>query len=189
MEFHNDFKAFVALSFIINITCLILPNFASTLNTVRFYQITLIFLAPMAIIGGATIFKFLYIPISRINNKNDKNIIKALSVFLVIYFLLNAGFIYEVAKDSPTSLSLSQEAQIKSKNLNDKMLFYTTFYPEQDILGVEWISINRNRNSLVYADLWHKKLVFNSYGMMLNDGNILTNTTNPENNSFIYLFG
>lgn len=184
LKFTDEFKSFAIINFMINLASIAISYFASSINTTRLYQISLFFLAPIGIIGGITIYKMITGRISWINGKkNNKNALKALSVFLMIYFLFNVGFIYEVANNQPTSVSLSQEG----KNLNDTMLFYTTFYPEQDILGVEWISKNRNQKSIIFADLWHKTLVFSSYGMMHNDGYILTNTTKILNSSYIYL--
>lgn len=112
--------------------------------------------------------------------------LKVLSVFFVIFFLFNTGFVQEIAKDHSTSNSLSPGWVKKYGDATDKNSFYAMYYPEQDIFGVKWISQNRDNELKIYADLARTTLVFNSYGMMPHEY-VLTNTTKVREGSYIYL--
>ena len=90
--------------FFINIASIVVPFFASSLNTSRLYHITLIFLAPFAIIGGIALYEAAKERIHAIQTVPFmKTAYQALSVFFVVFFLFNSGLIYQVVNDSPTS--------------------------------------------------------------------------------------
>jgi uncharacterized membrane protein len=145
------------------------------------------FLAPFCVIGGITVFRVLsgIVKVSW-TNKSVKSSLKVLSVFLVIFLLFNSGFVYEVAKDHPGSISLSQESVKEYGDAGSKNSLYAGYFPEQDIFGIKYLSKNRNNNSKIYADRSHATLPFVSYGMMLHEY-ILTNTTKVQKDSYIYL--
>jgi len=187
MKFEKEYKAFSFVNFGMSLADIAVPYFGGALNTARLYQITLIFLAPFCVIGGIII---LWI-VSKIvgilwTEQHVRSSLKVLSVFFAVFLLFNSGFIYELAKDSPGSISLSQESIKKYGNVLDKVRLYKAYFPEQDIFGVKWISRNRNNESKIYADFAHKILPFTSYGMIPNEY-VLTNTTIIKKNSYIYL--
>ena len=105
----------------------------------------------------------------------------------MIFFLFNTGFVYEVAKDYPGSISISQNWIKNCKYEGMITAFYADCFQEQDIFGVKWISKNRDDELRVYADITHYKKPFVSYGMMLDDRYILTNVTEVREGSYIYL--
>ena len=139
MKFERWYSAFSLVFFAICLGGIALPYFASSLNTARLYHITLIFLAPFCVIGGITVFKVL----SRIvkaswTNKSVRSSLKVLSVFLVMTLLFNSGFVYEVAKDNPGSISLN--STIDYPRFND-----------QEISGAKWLNDVKSSNP-IYAD-------------------------------------
>lgn len=187
MKFEREYNAFSLVNFVICFGGIAVPYFASSLNTTRLYHVTLIFLAPFCVIGGITVFKAL----SRIvkapwTNERARSSLKVLSVFFTIFLLFNSGFVYEVAKDHPGSISLSQESIKEYGDAEGKNAFYAAYYLDGDIAGVKWISKNRDNKSKVYADYTRKRLVFTSYGMMP-DEPVLTNTTKVKEGSYIFL--
>ena len=141
MKFEKEYTAFAVVNFVICFGGIALPYFASALNTPRLYHITLIFLAPFCVIGSITVFKI----ISRMakaswTDQRVRSSLEVLSIFLVIFSLFNSGWVYEVAKDNPTSTSLN--STIDSPCFND-----------QEILGAKWLHGVKG-DKLVYADAY-----------------------------------
>jgi len=186
LKFERGYAAFSMVNLAILFAGVSVPFFSGALHMNRLYHIALIFLAPFCVIGGITVLRML----SRIvkvswTNKSVRTSLRVLSVYFVIFMLYQIGFVYEVAEGHSGSISLSQEWIKEYGDTRDKAGLYAAYYPDQDIFGVKWISKNRNKESKIYADTWHKKLVFR-YAMMPHEY-ILTNTTQVRESSYIYL--
>ena len=181
------YATFAVIAFAICFASIAVPFFASALNTTRIYQITLIFLAPFFVIGSITFFKVMSNVVSMPwTDSHVERSLKILSVFLTIFLLFNTQFIIQIAKDHPSSISLSQGWIKESGNARDRNSFYGEYHPEQDIFGVKWLSKNRNNELRLYADLAHVTHSFISYGMMPYQY-ILTNTTIVIKDSYVYM--
>jgi uncharacterized membrane protein len=187
MKFEREYEVFCLLNFVICFAAIAVPYFASAFNTTRLYHITLIFLAPFCVIGGIAFFKAL----SRANraswtDQRMRSLLKVLSVFLVIFLLFNSGWVYEVAKDHPTSISLSQESIKEYGDAEGKVAFYNSDTQEQDVFGAWWLSKKNDNTSAIYTDgRGHYKVVI-SYGMLYGRVRRLSTTTNPKK-GYIYL--
>lgn len=184
IRFYEEYIAFSVLCFSVLVVSILTSSVG--FNPHRLFHIVSIVLSVFCVIGGTMVFEMLakVVKMPWIN-KMGSNSLKVLSVFFVIFFLLNTGFIQEIIKDTPRSIALSQEFY-KRSDANDINAFYSTCYPDQDIFSIGWISRNRNKNLEIYADLSHKTLPFISYGMMP-DVCVLTNTTTVEDDAYIYL--
>ena len=139
-KFEKEYAAFSVICFGILLGCLTVPYFASALNTTRIYQITLFFLAPFCVIGGISIFEILNKKIKAKMSWASKNALKVLSVLFAIFLLFNSGWVYEVAKDHPQSVSLS--------NYMDHMVSN-----EREAIGAQWLSRFTDAESIIYGDL------------------------------------
>lgn len=170
VRFNEEYAAFSLMKFLLLIACLILPYFASSLNTTRFYQISLIFLAPFCIIGVYTAFQY----VSNLFQikYNIKTITTTLSVFLAIFLLFNTGFVYEIAKDNPTSFFLNTELD-------------GPYFNQQEVRGAEWLFQNRNKKLVVYADGYRSQLCKSiaNYEKITTDKNLL----HDFSRTYIYL--
>lgn len=188
MKFEKEYLAFSFGNLMILLASIAIPYFASSLNTTRLYQITLIFLAPYGIIGGITIFNVISKVVSMGHaNDFDRNSMKILSIFFILYFLFNSGFVYELTKDNPESISLSQETIRNNANVAGKVKFYTSFIPEQDYYGAIWMSKYRNYRSEVYNDVSRRNNLLLSYGDQGVYSMISSNPNRISRNSYIYL--
>ncbi len=138
-----EYLAFALVFFSINVAGIVVPSFASALNTSRLYHITLILLAPFAIIGGIALYETLVGGIRASWGALSMQIgYQALSVFFVVFFLFNTGFIYQIADDSPTSVAL--------ETTQDKPVFNN-----REVAGAEWlISAGNERPIYVDATRW-----------------------------------
>ena len=121
----NEFLIFGFVSLIILILGILLPFFASSLNTSRLYEISLFFLAPFCVIG----FIFLFNIMNKIfkTHWTDKTALKLMSIFLIIFLLFNTGLLYHIFNDGPTSLSLDNLPSFPEFN-------------DQEVQGVKWLT-------------------------------------------------
>lgn len=101
---------------------IVLPYFASALNTTRLYQMSLILLAPFGIIGGLAL-------TSRLRSLSDTHnySLRVVGIFLGTFLLFNCGWVYEIAQDEPTSFALNNS-------------FDSPVFSEQEILGSLWLT-------------------------------------------------
>lgn len=130
-KFYEEYVSFSITNFAILIACVAVPFFSGALNMSRMYHITLLFLAPFCILGGKTIFELA----SKALNFTSHGFIKTMSIFLIVFFLFNSGFIYEITGDPhPTSISLNSTGY--------KAMTFT----EQDVIGFTWLSDNIDKH-------------------------------------------
>ena len=129
---------------------IVLPNFASSLNVSRLYQITLVLLAPFCVIGGMAIFSGF-----RSLFGSPARSLQVISLFFGIFLLFNCGWIYEVCQDEQTSFALSTDVD------------YPCF-SGLEIKGVEWLS-NFRVNHEIYADTYRCLLILRISGRVVQD--------------------
>lgn len=136
-----DYITFIFASFLICLSGVILPYFASALNTARLFHICLITLSLPCVLGGIITLKLLA---SSFNLKivNDNALLKGFSLFLAIMLLMNSGWAYELLDDQPNSIALNI-------SLTDPVDF--PIFNEREVLGAKWL-IHTPQESLVYAD-------------------------------------
>ncbi|MCK9297359.1 MAG: DUF2206 domain-containing protein [Methanoculleus sp.] len=166
-----DYLAVSLVFLLINIAGIIVPFFASSLNTSRLYHITLILLAPFAIIGGITLYEAIVEKIHAIQALPFmKTAYQALSVFFVVFFLFNSGVVYQIVNDSPTSMAL--------ETTGDKPVFNG-----KEVQGARWLfSEGSERPTYVDGTRWWLLLGFNpGYQRYLP-----TNPSLVEPNSYLY---
>ncbi len=182
----------VIFSFINILICgaaMVLPYFASSLNTSRLYHITLIVLSPLAIIGGLELMKMLISPLKRLKiNVGAGHAIGIMAIVIVVYLFFNVGLIFNLTNDHPMSLSLSK-SQINSFSLNDRAGLYdplNTF--EQDYYAAGWLADNKLAGKLVYSD-YIAHYPISSYGdtSYMDERHLDVNVSNVRKDSYVYL--
>jgi uncharacterized membrane protein len=129
MKVKREFYVMAFVNLVVLIVALVLPNFASALNTTRLYQIALIFLAPFLVLGWIAIFRFLGSLVRRDRPGTVALAIELLSIFLVIYLIFNTGMIFQIARDVPMSYSLD--------SLGANLTY--TIYNNLEVSGAEWM--------------------------------------------------
>jgi len=174
----EEFTAFAIVCFAIFLACIFIPHFTG-MNVRRMFHILLFLLAPFCVIGGIMFLRKLAMVIrARWTVKSETVSIKILSLFLILFMLFNIGFVFEIAKDQPYSISISQESMKDGgKQLINRL--YDSHFTEEDILGVRWLSKHKEGGK-IFADIPRLTLLFTSYGMMPFDGQLLMPPTeNP----------
>jgi len=125
------------------ISGIVLPYFASALNTTRLYQISLILLAPFCVVGGVAL-------LSRLKGflAVGDHSLHVIALFLGIFLLFNSGWVYEICLDEPTSIALNNS-------------FDSSVFSEQEVLGSLWITDAKD-SRLVAADT-HRRLLLSGF--------------------------
>lgn len=186
-KFKKEFILFSLIFLIICFLAIALPYVSSFISTTRIYHITLYFLAPFFTIGGTVFFgKLARLAPASWKINIDKSVLMIISILLAIFLLFNSGFVYEIVKDHPGSIALSQASVAASGNANDINNFYASLYQDTDVTSADWLSNNRNVSAEVYSDYARKTLILKSYGM-IPDAHEFINLTCIGDNSYVYL--
>ena len=193
LKFTRLYKVFSLLNIFVLFFCILIPFFASSINTTRLYHLSLIMLSPFFVIGSIIILNIIRHKIKLFTSKlkfiNLSNL-QIISIFLIIFFLFNTGTLYELAQDRPTSNSLSQEWVNSNGNPQEKINFYSGYVPEQNVYSFKWLFNHNSANTIsiftgytniyslwAYTSLPYKNVVINP---------LLTNET-QYNKGYIYL--
>ncbi|KUG19751.1 MAG: DUF2206 domain-containing protein [Methanomicrobiaceae archaeon] len=177
-KIRGEFFAFALVALLLAIAGIAVPYVASSLNTSRLYQITLIFLSLFCAVGGLAIFRaatpaFLKPAAGDLPTTGTK----AVAVILAAVLLFNSGWVYECARDNPLSIALSQESIMNHQDEVGKNLFYGLYVPEYDVRSAAWLSATRDPDLMIYADRTRKDNVLNSYGSIDRQPPLLTNSS------------
>lgn len=186
-NFNNDYLSFSTIFLAVLISSLFTSS--TGMNIHRLFHIASITLSPFVVIGYMTLVDFLKKSFEKISINchfsNPKFLLNMFSIILILYLLLNTGFIQELIKEEPKSLALSQTRMQDNEKINN---FYATFTNEFDVQGVTWITNYRNKTLNLYSDLSTKRLIFQSYGGMVPDTCVLKPINNNiKGNPYIYL--
>jgi uncharacterized membrane protein len=176
LGFNIEYKVIATLNMAIIAMNILLPKIADTFLMERFYQTTLIILAPLAILGGKVIFELILKP-------HRQKLVGALLAIVVFipFFFFQTGFVYEVAK--------VQNYSFLSMYRWNALDIYGSVVDAQEVGSAQWLSEHVNvTNVSIYSDSVSKYGVLTGYGMMERGRVfILSNTTSPTSNDFIYL--
>lgn len=180
---NQTFEKLISINLAIVLACIVLPNFSSALQITRFYQIAILPLAPLCIIGGKATIVLLI-------KKNGKAFYASLLLvlFLIPFFLFQSGFIYAIAGVKNWSIPLDiNNCEFENPELYSRIVY------EQEVIAAQWLSQKTSTNSqtfkhFIYADALYYDHVLTSYGMFIPENmRILNNITLPEEGSYIYL--
>lgn len=152
-QFNADYMKMAFLGFLLLVACILIPFFANILNTSRFYHITLIFLAPISVIGGITFFKFI-ISKFKLSGENRKSV-QLLSIFIVVFLLFNSGLIYALANDNSSSIALNPTYDTANYNQMEEISASWL-----DNYGLVFTSVKTNKeNGIVISDDYRRPLL------------------------------
>ncbi|MGB9980295.1 DUF2206 domain-containing protein [Methanobacterium sp.] len=176
-KFDIKFIIFSFFNILICIGAIVLPYFAGSFNTSRLYFLSLIFLAPFCILGSIIVFGFFNNIIKVLKDKKHENSLKIISIFLVIFFLFNTGFIVEFTNDYPSSFAFSEDA-------------YSNFFEQDsDLASAQWMGMF-NDSTQKYG-MYFSRLSLISYGQSSPSDVILlyhwTDIRTIKPNSYIYV--
>jgi len=138
IQLEKEYFLFACCNLFILLCSIALPNFSKSLDTTRIIHISLIFIAPFAIIGFLIILEKVSLLLNLIKKFTFKPY-KIISIFFVIFLLLNVGIVHEIFKEpyKPTMVY---------KTVNDPPIFN-----EIELTSAKW-AFKYTNNSHVYGD-------------------------------------
>lgn len=178
----------LSLSFLIMLVATLLP-IGGGFDTSRIFHITLILLAPFSVIG-------LKVILGRFGNQIASKHLILFAGLLIVFFLLNSGFIAEfIPNDYSPNAYVNKEKIIASDNIQAKYLLYRYYVPSQDVQASEWIKEYGETAWRVYCDrLSWRILTASKYGQLpeeikkrLPKGVILRENTQIKEDSYVFL--
>jgi uncharacterized membrane protein len=202
-KINSEFGLMASLNVVLLISTIVVPQFSGLLELGRLYQVVLMFLSPLFVIGAEAIFESLQRIVRQKHhfklNVEKQRITVALVLTLIIlvaFFLFQTGVVYEVSNDPvPSSFSLSYY-----KMQSRPMLIH-----ECDVFSTQWLSkygdvthISTNADTVSYSHVLVSYGTINDYMIFLLSSNDSENYQNPgltshvmistlANTSYIYL--
>jgi uncharacterized membrane protein len=160
----KEYAALAVGSFVLLLAVFAVPGVAAQLNTSRFFQLALIFLAPFAALGGLAIIRASSSAMRVPYKANyEKSFLKAFSIFLAIFLMFTTGFVYAIAEKSD-STAIPLNAAFDAPRFNN-----------MEVAGAAWLSNEKTNATPVYADVYR--------GLLLDDFFFPTVNIFPANNS------
>lgn len=159
-----EYMAFVIGSFFVLVGIYGLSTYGWGLGTVRVLGITLLFMAPLFVIGCGTIGKW----VIRIKSISEGRIFLVSTLILLIpYYIFNSGMVFEIAKmkpvgfiDVPYSISMSYH-RVDIASVFDK----------QDVEAMDWMKGQFFKDKqIIYADTHGANLMVQRIGMNVEVG-------------------
>ena len=123
------------------------------MNPYRLYHLAFFTLAPFSIVGFLYLFHFIR---NFKINIDYKNTLRILTIFLLIFLLLNTKFLNEVVKQPSYSRYLSKSTilSLEYSNINETGKFYGGIITTYDVFGSKWLSIYGSPTYPIYAGSW-----------------------------------
>jgi uncharacterized membrane protein len=125
----------------------------------------------------------------KINSRFDFAVL-FIVLIMIVYFLYNTGFIFELTnEDGRSSISLSLNYLKHTSDIGTKSALYSSYYTPQDVFSAEWLHSHLTSATLIYCDRYSTSLALSAYGTydLPNKEIYLLNGTSPQQNSCIYL--
>jgi uncharacterized membrane protein len=180
-----DFEYFVpcSIAMLILAMCIVLPDFANSLNMTRFFHVSLFFIAPLFAIGCVELFRFAT-NLFGFAAKRKTQIYSFVFILLILgsYFLFQTSFVYQATGSESWSLPLSRY------RLGSALYTEFEYATEPQAISAEWLAHNTDSSKLlVYADQTVSPNLVSYGGIYISHVFLLTNYTAPQLGQFVYL--
>lgn len=147
-KFEREYIAFAELNMGLCFAGVSVPFFASALNMTRLYQITLIFLAPICVIGGIAVMQGI-IKLFGISwtDRHMAISVKILSIYFAIFLAYQSGTVFGLADGFYGNPLLVYNSTIDFPRFNDR-----------EVSGAMWWLRNTNANKTIFVDSYRGQL-------------------------------
>ena len=157
------YLVFLCLSGIILSLVIFYPGFSPLFNATRFYNLILLFMAPLAIVGGKLILR-------------DYRVL-TIGV-LIPYFLFTSGAIFELTKvEDLTTITVPYSHALSADRIDT-----TGIFTDNDIEARDWVKANDKFP--IYGDMWGSSALFEVQSNLGTGVNMLL----PEGSWYVHVF-
>ncbi|MCJ7632028.1 DUF2206 domain-containing protein [Candidatus Bathyarchaeota archaeon] len=174
----RNFVILCLINSILLAACILIPQFAVSLQMSRFYHILLITLSPLLVLG----LEFLLGSMPKIRMKPSAVLFVSI-IIIVPYFLGQTHFLYEVVQGDSWSIPLSKY------RMGPRLYAQFGYDGESEVFGAEYLlARSQDVNRIVYSELSVYYTLL-SYGIISPEKiNIVTNATTIASNGIV-VFG
>ena len=180
-QFDSTFFGIIFANLVLLISVVVVPRFSGMLELGRLYEIILMFLSPLFVLGTVAIFMafsrfslriWKKAPNVGIEQKKKSYFFLLTLIILIPFFLFQTGLVYEVTGDPvPSSITLSK----------NKMEYSYGLIHERDVFSAAWISRYGDVGSKwTFTDRASLDLVLNSYSTIDRSMLILLSNTTEK---------
>ena len=205
-QFDSTFLAIIFANLVLLISAVVVPRFSGLLELGRLYEIILMFLSPLFVLGTVAIFTAISrfgfrilkkAPNIGIEQKKKSYFFILTLIILIPFFLFQTGLVYEVTGDPvPSSITLSKNKMEDSYGLiHERDVFSAAWISRYGDVGSKWTFTDRASLDLVlnsYSKIDRSMLVLlsNSIGKFIAEGTYIReeNTFSLDSNvTYVYL--
>lgn len=178
LKFDAEFMALVVFNFVILAMTIAVPMVASSFRQERFYEIAVLFLSPMAILGVKAV--------SEIGQKlwRRSSFLGLALIILIVFFIFQSELIYAITGD----VTWTVEKSMYNPNI---FSLSNQFVWQGEVVGGQWIThyVAVGEKSMVFSDVYSDSHVFTAF-CSLDKGSIQIlskKTPNVQSGSSIFL--
>jgi uncharacterized membrane protein len=177
LKFDTDFMAIIVFNFVILVMTIVVPMLALSFTEQRFFEVTVLFLSPMAILGIKAV--------SDIGQRlwRKSSFLGLALIFLVVLFMFQSEFVYAVTGDMTWTVEMSMYN-------SNRLSLSSVFVWQGEVVGGQWITqyMTINEKSKVYSDLVSDSNVLTAFCSLDRDSvNSSLSSLNLPSGSLIYL--
>lgn len=187
---NREFVFFAGGNFALCLFSAVAPYLASSLNTTRLYQTTLIILSPFFIFGLYFLSKmFIRILNFRFTqfHFSKKTSLKIAAFILPIFLLFNTGFMYSISNEG--SSIINPTWAINQGTSKDRAVLYNSYVPIDEIASAIWIKQNNVNASALFSDYRARNNAINAFATFSRGETqlLFQNLEKINGSSYIYL--
>ena len=178
LKFDTEFMVIIVFNFFILAMTVVVPLLANSFRQERFYEITVLFLSPMAIFGIKAV--------SDIGQKlwRKSSFLGLALIVLIVFFMFQSEFVYAITGDVTWTVEMSMY------NPN-RLSLSNQFVWQKEVVAGQWFAhyMATGNNSMVFSDVFSDRNILTAF-CSLDRGSVqvLSNRTlNLQSGSSIFL--
>ncbi len=191
-EFKTEYLSLTIVSVLILLGIYVLPNYGWGMGGVRIWQITLLLMAPLFLLGGEVI-GYGIVKLVRVFRRSFASSQLSLDspvplrflvlAILIPYFIFNSGVVFELSRSQTTNfINMPYSIALSSYRVD-----VSTVFTKQDVTAAEWFSRVAEEDCVVYADHHSGKLFLEQIDFPCKGSEFSRDTKEVRFPSYFYL--
>jgi uncharacterized membrane protein len=190
-EFKAEYLSLTIVSVLILLGIYVLPTYGWGMGGVRIWQITLLLMAPLFLLGGEVI-GYGIVKLARVFRRSFASSQLSLDspvplrflvlAILIPYFIFNSGVVFELSQSQTTNfINMPYSIALSSYRVD-----VSTVFTKQDVTAAEWFSRVAEEDCVVYADHHSSKLFVEQIDFPCKQAGVPSNTKEVRFPSYFY---